>query len=42
MMDRSDEVSVIEQKWVNKAKVWGYAIGLAVFAGAVLWKFLVR
>jgi hypothetical protein len=33
---------MIEQKWVNKVKAWGYAIGLVVFAGAVLWRFVIR
>jgi len=31
-----------EQENVGKARMIGYAIGLAVFAAVVIWRFLVR
>jgi len=33
---------MIEQQKVNKAKIWGYVVGLVVFAAVALWKFVVR
>jgi hypothetical protein len=31
-----------EQQQVGKARIIGYAIGLAVFAAVVLWKLVIR
>jgi hypothetical protein len=31
-----------EQEQVGKARIIGYAIGLAVFAAVVLWKLVIR
>jgi hypothetical protein len=33
---------MIEQQKVNKARIWGYATGLVVFAIVVVWKLVIR